>query len=38
VPFSSAVTRGTEIYLIRPDGSDLRRLTSNDVFDGHPVS
>ena len=37
VPFSSAVTRGSEIYLIRPDGSDLRRLTSNDVFDGHPV-
>ena len=37
VPWSDAVSNGTEIYLIRPDGSDLRRLTSNDVFDGHPV-
>jgi TolB protein len=37
VPFSSAVTRATEIYLIRPDGSDLRRLTRNEFFDGHPV-
>lgn len=37
IPFSSAVSNATEIYLIRPDGSDLRRLTHNDVFDGHPV-
>jgi len=37
VPFSPAVTRATEIYIIRPDGSDLTRLTTNAVFDGHPV-
>lgn len=37
VPFSDVVTNGTEIYVLRPDGSDLRRLTHNDVFDGHPV-
>lgn len=39
-PFDSApdsITNGTEIYVVRPDGSDLRRLTHNDVFDGHPV-
>jgi len=37
VPFSAAVSNGTEIYRVRPDGTDLQRLTSNDVFDGHPV-
>ena len=25
-----------EIYIIRPDGSGLRRLTTNTYFDGHP--
>ena len=25
-----------EIYIVRPDGSDLRRLTTNGYFDGHP--
>ena len=25
-----------EIYVIRSDGSDLRRLTTNDYYDGHP--
>ena len=25
-----------EIYIVRPDGSGLRRLTTNTYFDGHP--
>lgn len=25
-----------EIYVVRPNGSDLRRLTGNDYYDGHP--
>jgi TolB protein len=37
VPWSDTVSDRTEIYVVRPDGSDVRRLTSNRVFDGHPV-
>jgi len=37
VPWSDAVSNGTEIYVVRSDGSDVRRLTSNGVFDGHPT-
>ena len=25
-----------EIYIVRSDGSDVRRLTTNDYYDGHP--
>ena len=25
----------TEIYTVKPDGTDLRRLTENDALDGH---
>jgi Tol biopolymer transport system component len=25
-----------EIYIVRPDGLDLRRLTTNTYFDAHP--
>lgn len=25
-----------EIYTIHPDGAGIRRLTTNDIFDGHP--
>jgi len=28
--------RSLEIYIVRPDGSDLRRLTTNGYYDGHP--
>jgi Tol biopolymer transport system component len=28
--------RSLEIYIVRADGSDLRRLTTNAYFDGHP--
>jgi len=28
--------RSLEIYIVRADGSDLRRLTTNEYFDGHP--
>ncbi len=28
--------RSLEIYIVRPDGSDLRRLTTNEYYDGHP--
>jgi Tol biopolymer transport system component len=28
--------RSLEVYIVRPDGSDLRRLTTNEYFDGHP--
>ena len=28
--------RSLEIYIVRTDGSDLRRLTTNEYFDGHP--
>ncbi len=28
---------GLEIYSVAPDGSDLRRLTENDVFDNDPT-
>jgi Tol biopolymer transport system component len=28
--------RTLEIYIVRTDGSDLRRLTTNEYFDGHP--
>lgn len=29
--------RGMEIYVMRADGSDIRRVTRNAVFDGHPA-
>jgi Tol biopolymer transport system component len=29
-------TNGRDIYTMLADGSGLRRLTTNDVFDGHP--
>jgi Tol biopolymer transport system component len=28
--------RSLEIYIVRSDGSKLRRLTTNRYFDGHP--
>src|SRR2546422_1570836 len=28
--------RSLEIYIVRPDGSGLRRLTTNGYYDGHP--
>jgi TolB protein len=28
--------RSLEIYIVRPDGSDLKRLTTNEYYDGHP--
>jgi Tol biopolymer transport system component len=28
--------RALEIYVVRSDGSDLRRLTTNHYYDGHP--
>jgi Tol biopolymer transport system component len=28
--------RSLEIYIVRSDGSELRRLTTNEYFDGHP--
>jgi len=28
--------RSLEIYIVRPDGSDLRQLTTNEYYDGHP--
>ncbi len=30
------MSRGFEIYLMRPDGSDVRRLTNNTATDAHP--
>lgn len=32
----SALFDSLEIYIVRPDGSDLRRLTRNAYFDAHP--
>ena len=26
-----------EIYAVRPDGSQYRRITRNDLYDGHPA-
>ena len=37
IEWDSRVPRATEIYVIGADGSELRRLTTNDTFDGHPV-
>jgi Tol biopolymer transport system component len=28
--------KNLEIYIVRRDGSELRRLTENDYFDAHP--